>query len=916
MTTSDRCVVMRESDLCPNCEKDINELLGGTQLPFCPLCRFPLRLIAEKYRLVKKIGEGGFGAVYLARHLDLGVVRVIKLMKQELFEFNAKTPSQGMRAHDDLVARFKREVRLTAALSEMNDHIVQVYDVDEDDELGPYYVMEHLKGMTLQDLLPVEDVLDFALSLHIFEQLCDAMEMAHRRDIIHRDLKPANIFLISKKKEPYFVKIIDFGIAKALDSTTRGQLTHGVIGSPHYMSPEQSTSQPVDSRSDVYALACVLYEMLTGLPPFDDDSPAAILFAHYQKTAESIDKALARVRPDLSFPVGLNEVVMKGLAKAPEDRYQSTRAFWEAVRPFVRERSGVFSMLDQVDSSLIQLSSEDFTETRPSGFAFAQAYGQEVTGEIVSGPIDDDKTTPSEMPQEKRKHSSSVVKSLEKLEEDHSRWFVFAFILCLVLGVTLFIWKELTTPGTIQGDAGNKILVSVSERPHPAPPSENPSPVTSKEKSPEKITSSKVERIVDAGSFIPPERAASERMTSKEQIPEGPFKEQMPTDKKEPVKPLKNQRKIIAIKGLSKAFQVSVLPGTFLMGSPSTEPGRDDDEGPQTKVSLEHHYWMFQKEVTQAQFSHVMGYNPAYFVQCGKNCPVENLHIHQAMAFCNKLSTLQKVETCYTCKGSAENVRCQPKDAFSNKKGNHYTRCKGWRLPTGAEWEYAARAGSKTAVYTGELFLLGRNYAPQLDTIAWYAGNSGVKYKGAINCSRWRERHHKATFCGTHPVSSKKPNAWGFYDMLGNVWEWTWERYPMSYPGGSVTNPVHPAQNNKHRILVRGGSWSTIASRSRLAYRKSLSPTKRRFYVGLRPVRTYFSPTVGIPAESRESASKKTAAVKPKLPLRKDDSTFVQGERAPSKRPSTPTSVLLAPSTSKTAKKTVERTKSSKSNKK
>ncbi|HCP46331.1 MAG TPA: hypothetical protein DIU15_09830, partial [Deltaproteobacteria bacterium] len=254
----------------------------------------------------------------------------------------------------------------------------------------------------------------------------------------------------------------------------------------------------------------------------------------------------------------------------------------------------------------------------------------------------------------------------------------------------------------------------------------------------------------------------------------------------------------IAPQGIS---MVGIPSGSFPMGCAEGKSGCGTDESPVHSVTLTHAFWMSATEVTQGQWQALMGNNPSPFVSCGSDCPVDSITWLEALSFANALSAAEGLAECYSVVGDSVSI--------NSSTGSPYD-CTGYRLPTEAEWEYAARAGA-------ESLYAGGNEAAD---VAWHSGNSG----GA-----------------SHPVGTRQPNAWGLYDMSGNVWEWIWDLYDSDYydvsPG---TNPEGPSSGSVR--VIRGGSWDDDSSCVTVCNRDSYGdPNQQSDFLGLRVTRT--SPT-------------------------------------------------------------------------
>ncbi|MFO0684714.1 MAG: serine/threonine-protein kinase [Sandaracinus sp.] len=309
--------------LCPRCGARY-----GNDATFCRNDGTPLVAIAApapsdplvgtvllgQFRIDRRIGEGGMGAVYRARQLSVGRDVAIKLLHPDLA------------ASADAAKRFEREGRLGGAIDHPN--VVRVFLSGRLPDGSLYLVMELLEGITLADLLRAEPVLALPRTLHILEQIALALGAAHDEGVVHRDIKPENVILVRKNRDPDFVKVLDFGIARraALDEAIRLTAAGLVLGTALYISPEAASGLPVDARSDVYSLGVLAYRMLAGVLPFDASSPAGLLIKHLQQPPPPL---VARSGPPI--PYAIADVVMRALAKSPADRYADANALAEAL---------------------------------------------------------------------------------------------------------------------------------------------------------------------------------------------------------------------------------------------------------------------------------------------------------------------------------------------------------------------------------------------------------------------------------------------------------------------------------------------------------------------------------------------------------------------------------------------------------
>ncbi|MBK7585698.1 MAG: serine/threonine protein kinase [Myxococcales bacterium] len=279
-------------------------------------------ILGGQFRVLQKIGTGGMGSVYKAEQPAMNRMVAIKILHPKLA--NRK----------DLTSRFRREARAMSQLSHPNTVKVFMYgELEEDDSL--YIVMEMLEGRNLNQTVRKEGPMGVERAIPVLISVCGALHEAHEMGIVHRDLKPENIFLCAQGGVKDFPKVLDFGLAKVTERQMRPGsiiLTQEgmVFGTPEFMSPEQAQGKTLDARSDLYSLAAILYEVLTGKLPFNAKTPMEYIQKHVMEPPIPLNERV----PGRSFPKGLEDVIARALAKKPEDRFQTASEFAAALAPY------------------------------------------------------------------------------------------------------------------------------------------------------------------------------------------------------------------------------------------------------------------------------------------------------------------------------------------------------------------------------------------------------------------------------------------------------------------------------------------------------------------------------------------------------------------------------------------------------
>jgi len=635
------------------------------------------------YRVLKVLGAGGMGVVFRAEDPHL----------ERLVALKAMLPSMASSA--GAKQRFFREAKAAAALK--HPHIVSIHQVGED-RGAPFLAMEYLEGEALDDRLKRETRLPVPDILRIGREIAEGLEAAHKKGLIHRDIKPANLWLEGEKGH---VKILDFGLARAMGDTTHLTQSGAIIGTPAYMAPEQARTEKVDLRCDLFSLGCVLYCMCTGERPFKGHDTISILMAI------ATEDPPPPVSLNLEVPTELSDLVMHLLAKKPEDRPESARA--------------VAEMLQEIEGQTAETTAGPGGKTRTAEMTAAPG-GK--TGKVKKG---------------------GGTKQMEAARTHVGQSAKRRLPLPLLVG------------GGVLGLSVVGLLLFFLLRPSDKPPSGEG-------------------KLPDGNTSV----AAK------------------PETQPKPPEPFTNS--------LGMKF-VWIPPGSFMMGSPKEEIGRQADGGgdeTQHKVTLTKGFYMGVYTVTQEEWQAVMDKNPSHF-KGEKNLPAEMVSWDDCQAFIQKLREKDK---------------------------------KPYRLPFEAEWEYACRAGTSTPFYFGETISTDQaNYSGDI----YGTGKKGV--------SRGK----------TIPVGSFPANAFGLHDMHGNVFQWC-QDWLGDYPQKEVVDPQGPEKGTLR--VLRGGSWGYNPQECRSAIRRWIGPGIRNSNFGFRLC--FSLEEDGIPAPKKDLPKKEQAAVPPK----------------------------------------------------
>ncbi len=733
--------------------------------------------LSGRYVLTKRLGGGAMGVVWKATDNESNTdVVALKVLPPLLW------------SDESAIEQLQEEARRNHSLA--HRAIVRLRNYERDDHWkAAFLVMEYVDGETVSKRvqrlrprgggLPLEEVLAWG------GDVAEALDYAHKKvGVLHRDVKPGNVMVVESGDGKFAGKLMDFGIARPLAEVRGGGDATGTL---RYMSPERLEGEESTS-GDVYGLAATLYESLSGKAPFEGDGLRDKILWDAPSAIEGL-------------PAEVNAALLRGLAKDAADRPATAMALIESLREAksaadrrreaeeaARREAGsvgevwwrdrVRVVLVSAVAALSLLVVVQWVVLTQSGVNVAASSGgaglSAADVAALKAASDAAKSEASTL-----RDQLSTAESQKKSLEDQlaSARSGRGASQSQVSALTRERDAAKADANTLRGQ------LATAESQKKSLEDQLASARSGRGASQSQVSALTRERDAakaDANTLRGQLATAQSRIKTLEgQVASGPSSR--PTE-------------VVSLGSGVSMTLVEIPAGRFTMGSPASEPERESDEGPRREVTISKAFWLGQTEVTQAQWAAVMGTNPSEF-KGNPNHPVERVSWEDAQAFCRKLS---------------------------EKTG------KKFRLPTEAEWEYACRAGTMTAYSFG-------NDAGRLGEHAWFVDNSGrSSLDAAAIWAEDRENYGKRLLdngCMTHAVATRKANAWGLYDMHGNVWEWCSDWYG-AYAGGAQTDPTGPRSGD--RRVLRGGGWYDHSQLSRVAYRAVGAPVARSDSFGFR----------------------------------------------------------------------------------
>ncbi|MFC1650241.1 SUMF1/EgtB/PvdO family nonheme iron enzyme [Candidatus Latescibacterota bacterium] len=786
--------------------------------------------VSERYEIIRELGRGGMAIVFLAKDKRLEREVALKLLPEEFH-------------HDESFrTRFIREARVSAKLSHPN--IIQIHDVNEVGDFT-YFSMSYIEGVPLATLIKKGDTFDPKVISRLAIHVCFALQQAHEKNVIHRDIKPENI-LINKKRMPI---VVDFGIAKALSEAKLSQ-TGMLIGTPHYMSPEQIKTGNVDGRSDLYSLGILLYEMAAGKTPFQGLDPTSLMYHQVNEIPPAPHEVNDKI------PEEFSDLIMKTLEKNPDDRYQTAAALGKALHQFMQgadtsvPKSGeagkkktspagsskkAASVSSGASETIVAGADENGPQDRDkdsadsigdtlvapkiSGKKKSKAHDKEVDESksgigVIAGavgvvsiliivgllgmqflknddaPISDNlsaqkQTVEETQPVQESTTSEAVPEKTETAPQSPSK---------STASTQVSQPKRDITPDPVKTEISKSPTVNrpetrrVEQIPSRAVPEES-SPTTSPARSVQTQPEREIAKVPEPEPEVESTRSATVQKESTTTSPPAKAAEEkqvasVPRSKTETPTPVRVPARVVEKPQESPARSVasitwmSIPRGTFEMGDAQGDMPDEMMNRPVHRVTLSN-FEMSRDEVTVEQY--------AVFIRNTNHPSPTNWQIQ--IKFPKRPVVFVSWD-----------------DAVA------FAKWVGGRLPTEAEWEYAARGSLK-----GMRYPWGNNPAATRANFnnQWEDGKGWIRYlKDA----------------GSYP-----PNKYGLNDMAGNVYEWCHDWFGP-YSDRLTTNPAGASSSNYGRV-VRSGGWNSGSKFIRNSVRGGINPGDKHPHTGFRVVR-------------------------------------------------------------------------------
>ena len=749
----------------------------------------------EGWTIDQKIHSGGQGTVFKVRDPHQNAF-AIKLFDTRHLDEDPQ--------HQNARRSWRREVRALSTLT--HDHVVALVTSAE---VGDQVLL--VTEFIPHTLEPIKAPIPLPRAVRLAAELADALTYVHDRDLTHGDINPRNIGLDGRDR----IRLFDFGLARRTGDTST------MVGRQYterYAAPEQLKGHPASPQSDLFSFGVVLYELLTARryrvsalvepkPVFDPTWPEALRHLLERLLEPDPHQRLQAAWQAQDLLAELSDALGAGIEAARQER----KVLTADVAELGRQRQALISELARLKTQ--RSETEHAIQTARQQLE-AEAREAEVTRrQHETHWLAARQKTEAQAAEASRAATTrleALQRSLEALSKQEAETRdTLARLHRQLPDLEAEIGQRTEALGGLERNERRRRLLPIAAVAGPIVGLVVGWMVFGGDATEDQPVHASVETQPVAPVTAPPTAPETAPRTAPPAAPRTAPPTAPPTEvaNAAPIEKHCEGGTLASAATDHRPALCATQAGTFTMGSPENEPGRSDNEK-QHPVTLTRHLWVMETEVTRAQWTAVMGTDPSYFKRAD-DLPVERVSWYDAVTFANKLSKMEGLSACYALSACKEEANlgqgCAQNEAYCDSKYTCEVKridgCAGYRLPTEAEWEYLARAGTTTATY-----------AADVTTIAWFDENS-----------------HE-----TQPVGQKAANPWGLRDMLGNVWEWCEDWYD-AYPQTSIPDPVGPPTGD-HRV-VRGGSWGAVARWVRAAYRDYVFPVRRLLGFGFRLVR-------------------------------------------------------------------------------